>query len=549
MFKRNSVKIFLTLILLISFAIRLINLNGNPPSLSWDEVSHGYNAYSILKTGHDEWGQSMPLTNFRAFGDYPTTLYMYLLMPIISIFGLTDFTVRLPSAILGALLPLVLFFLVRKTTKKDTVALLTALLASLSPWGFLLSRQVLQATPAIFFMSLGVLVFIEGMQKRIWLSVVGTFLLGISAYGYHNTRIFAPLLLLCLLIVYRKKLFANLKVLLTILIFSAIMFTPIFLALTSAEGSARSNWVGILDQGAINKINESRGASKLPPFFARLSHNKVTYFSGVAIKNYLGYFGPTFLGTKGGTHYQFSIQGFGVINPIELPFFYLGLFLMLININKLNKISKIVLLWLLISPLPAVITRDPYQVVRATTMMPAVYLVIAFGLKGFYDSFFQIGKEPFYKMVIILALCFSYFSYKYFDNFINIYPIKHSQSWQFGYKESITFIKENYSQYDKIIVTKVYGEPHEFVYFYTLFDPAKLLSDPNLNRYQRTDWFWTDSIDKYLFVNDWDIKDKANNLHNALVVAGPKSVPENGRVLKTINFLDGTPAFIIVSLP
>ena len=549
MFKRNSTKILLTLILLVSFAVRLINLNGNPPSLSWDEVSHGYNAYSILKTGHDEWGQTIPITNFRAFGDYPTTLYMYLLMPIISIFGLTDFAVRLPSVILGALLPLVLFFLVKKTTKKDSIALLTAFLASISPWGFLLSRQVLQAIPAIFFMSLGVLVFIEGMQKKLWLSIVGTVLLGISAYGYHNTRIFTPLLILCLLIVYRKKLLANIKSLLAILVISTLLFTPIFFALTSTEGSARSNWVGILDQGAINKINESRGASNLSPFFARLRHNKVTYFTGVAIKNYLGYFGPTFLATKGGTHYQFSIQGFGVINPTELPFFYLGLFLMLINIKKLNKVSKIILLWLLISPLPAVITRDPFQVVRATTMMPAVYLVIAIGLNGFYDSLLRVGKKSIYLVAVILTLCFIYFSYKYFDNFINIYPAKHSQSWQFGYKEAISFVKENYNQYDKIVITKVYGEPHEFVYFYTLFDPTKLLTDPNLNRYQRTDWYWTDSVDKYLFVNDWEIQDKAKALHNTLVVAGPNSVPENGQILKTINFLDGTPAFIIVSIP
>jgi hypothetical protein len=280
-----------------------------------------------------------------------------------------------------------------------------------------------------------------------------------------------------------------------------------------------------------------------------LIHNKVTYFTKVAVKNYLGYFSPSFLATKGGTHYQFSLQGFGVINPIELPFFYFGLFLLLCNITKQNKVSKLVLFWLLVSPLPAVITRDPYQVVRATTMLPAVYLVIAFGLKGFSDMFSHIDKVSLYKTIIMLSLLFSYFSFKYFDNLVRIYPEKHSQSWQFGYKEAIGFVKENYSQYDKIIITKVYGEPHEFVYFYTLFDPTKLISDPNLVRYQRSDWFWTDSIDKYIFVNDWEIKDKTKNLHNVLVVAGPKSVPDKGKVLKTINFLDGTPAFIIVSLP
>lgn len=547
--KRSLTKIFLVLILLVSVATRFVNLSGNPPSLSWDEVSHGYNAYSILKTGHDEWGEYLPITNFRAYGDYPTTLYMYLLMPIISVLGLNDFSVRLPSAILGSLLPLVIYFLVKKITKKDVFALITALMVALSPWGVLLSRQVLQATPAIFFMTLGVLIFIVGMEKRPWLSVLGAFFLGLSAYAYHNTRIFVPLLILGMFIIYRKKLLSNIKVLIAIVLCSAVLFTPIFFALTSPEGSARSAWVGILDQGAINRINESRGNSVLPPFFARLAHNKVLYFTKVAVTNYFGYFSPHFLATDGGSQYQFSVQHFGVLNPIELIFFYLGLLLLLANFTKLNKISKLTLFWLLVSPLPATITRDPFQVVRATTMMPAVYLTIAYGLKGFADLFSSVGKERFYKSVIILALVFTYYSYKYFDSFIKVYPIEHSQSWQYGYKEAIDFVKAHYDEYQNIMITKVYGEPHEFVYFYTLFDPAKLISDPHLVRYEKTDWYWTDSVAKYLFVNDWEVKDKAKTLQNSLVIAGPNSIPENGEILKTINFLDGSPAFIIVSIP
>jgi hypothetical protein len=37
-----------------------------PGSLNWDEVSLGYNAYSLAQTGHDEWGVVLP-NIFRAF--------------------------------------------------------------------------------------------------------------------------------------------------------------------------------------------------------------------------------------------------------------------------------------------------------------------------------------------------------------------------------------------------------------------------------------------------------------------------------------------------
>ena len=33
------------------------SLGSNPPGMYWDEVSLGWNAYSILKTGHDEHGR------------------------------------------------------------------------------------------------------------------------------------------------------------------------------------------------------------------------------------------------------------------------------------------------------------------------------------------------------------------------------------------------------------------------------------------------------------------------------------------------------------
>ncbi|KKQ92614.1 MAG: hypothetical protein UT14_C0004G0013 [Candidatus Shapirobacteria bacterium GW2011_GWE1_38_92] len=97
-------KIIFTLILFAGFIFRFWQLDQYPPSLNWDEISHGYNAYSLLKTGKDQWDTSWPIFNFRAYGDYPTTVNMYLTIPFISIFGLNPITTRLPTAILGYLL-------------------------------------------------------------------------------------------------------------------------------------------------------------------------------------------------------------------------------------------------------------------------------------------------------------------------------------------------------------------------------------------------------------------------------------------------------------
>ncbi len=88
---------FLLLIMILGFVLRVSYLNKYPSGISWDEVSHGYNAYSILKTGSDEWGKFLPLSNFRAYGDYPLTLNLYLTIP--SIKAKDDFVVNLTKVV------------------------------------------------------------------------------------------------------------------------------------------------------------------------------------------------------------------------------------------------------------------------------------------------------------------------------------------------------------------------------------------------------------------------------------------------------------------
>jgi len=51
----------LILIVVLALFIRIYKINEFPPALNWDEVSHGYNAYSILITGKDEWGVKLPV--------------------------------------------------------------------------------------------------------------------------------------------------------------------------------------------------------------------------------------------------------------------------------------------------------------------------------------------------------------------------------------------------------------------------------------------------------------------------------------------------------
>ena len=143
-------KIFFLVILILAAFFRFWQLNKLPLSPNWDEISHGYNAFSLLKTGQDQWGSTWPLFNFRAYGDYPTALNLYLTLPFVAFLGLNTLSLRLPAAILGLAFTIVVYFLARLFTKNRSLSLIAFAIASFSPLTFT-SRAVFQSNPAQFF--------------------------------------------------------------------------------------------------------------------------------------------------------------------------------------------------------------------------------------------------------------------------------------------------------------------------------------------------------------------------------------------------------------
>src|SRR2546423_2218531 len=97
---KKLVTLLLFAIVILSAVLRLYQLGAVPISPDWDEAALGYNAYSIMQTGRDEFGTLLPVV-LRSFDDYKPALYTYLIIPFIPFFDLTVLAVRLPSALFG----------------------------------------------------------------------------------------------------------------------------------------------------------------------------------------------------------------------------------------------------------------------------------------------------------------------------------------------------------------------------------------------------------------------------------------------------------------
>lgn len=560
----------LFLIVVVAIFVRFIFINSAPPSLNWDEISHGYNAYSILKTGKDEWGKFMPLI-FRAYGDYKLPLYIYLTAISELFFGLSTFSVRLISAISGVGSTIVGYFLVKslfnsetedqeEKNKLENTSLLTALLIAVEPWTLFIGRAAFEANLGLFMFLLGLLFFQKFLKEKKYVLLSITFF-GFSVWSYNSYRIFTPLIMFVLFLLNRKEMVSFFQKQKNVFVKSVLvlllLFMPMFIQLLSSSGSARYSKVSIIDEGAINKIQEDRGnyQKKYPDFVARLMSNKLTYFAKSFSSNYLSYFSFNYLFTKGGSQYQFSVPGSGLLYIINLPFILIGLFFVVKQIKSSQ--SKFILSWILIAPIVASITREAPHVLRSVTILPLPMILTSIGFfevlnyvtKKFKVKAFKVIINALY-LILIFVLLQSYLA-KYFGK----YTVSYSQSWQYGYKEVANYIAKNSDNYAKIVMTKKYGEPHEFLLFYLKYNPASYQKDKNLNRFYQSGWYWVDGFDKFYFVNDWQIPTEGDKFvqeskkvvdcrqAKCLLITSPGNFPTGWSKIETIKFLDGSIAF------
>ena len=152
-------KYLLIIIILIAGFLRLYKL-GSYPAFNADEAALGYNAYSLIKTGMDEHGNKWPI-HFQSFNDYKPGGYVYIILPFIKIFGLNEWSVRIPSAILGIATVYVLYLLVKILIEDRRVALMASMFLAISPWHIHFSRGGWEVNVATFFIITGVYLFLK----------------------------------------------------------------------------------------------------------------------------------------------------------------------------------------------------------------------------------------------------------------------------------------------------------------------------------------------------------------------------------------------------
>lgn len=546
--RKHIDKILLISITLLTFLLRFHEVAQIPPSLNWDETSIGYNAYSILKTGRDEWGQLLPL-HFKSFGEYKLPGQIYASIPGIFIFGLNELGVRITPVVYGTLTVLLLYFLVQEFFKKKEISYLSAFFLAISPWHIQLTRASFESSFSVFWIVMGIWILVKGFKEKRWI-IFSMLPFAISVYTYNSARVFTPLFLFVVALLYWKFYWKNKKWFISAGLFFAVLLAPLVPFVLSGEASARYKLVSITDDaGLVPRIEERRNNSKLPPVLNKLINNRYTYITFYFSENYLNHFTPNFLFIRGAPHHQHHVQGVGELYWIQAPFLLFGLYLL---IKRKDKSLKMLFPWLFIAFIPVSTTNDSIPNALRTLIAAPVYQILtAYGIYYFAKDAKnkKLIRNVFLLSVVLLLINFAIFMKKLFVD----YPNNYSRDWQYGYKEAVQYIKDNQDNYDLVTFTRSYGEPHIFTLFGLKYDPEKFFNNPNLDRFETYDWVRVLRFDKYYFPDLGDEGTRYQDVVNAnpgkkiLFVGKPGDFPESNMILKRIYFLNGEEAFEITS--
>lgn len=330
----------------------LYDVPRNPVGFFVDEASIAYNAHTVAQHGRDEYGSFFPLY-FRAFGEYKSPVYIYLLSAVFWLTGPTVLVARMLSAVAGLTAVLLLAVLGARLTGQRIVGLILFISAGLTPWLFEISRLVFEVAllPAILGLFLLQLQKAAKRRQWSWLTVVGlAATLGLLTYTYSVGRLLAPLLALGLTPFLTRD---RWRQLVCVWIIFGVTLLPLAVFTVRHPGalSERFKFVTYVKPG------DSKG--------------QVAFRF---LQNYASSFSPRSWLIKGDPEPRHHLPGMGSLLAGVVVLALIGIIVILLR-HRRDPWWRFILFGMLISPIPTSLTLDHFHTLRLIAL-PIFLLVL-----------------------------------------------------------------------------------------------------------------------------------------------------------------------------
>lgn len=463
-------KFILPAIIVLGLLLRILFVNSNPPSLYGDELTIGLDAYSLLKTGHDQLGNFMPLT-FPMGAGRPAG-YVYASIPFIAIFGPSAFGVRALSILSGIGIILLVYLLGSLLIDKK-VGLVGALLVAISPWGISLSRGGFEANFALFLSLIGIYTFLYARNKP-WFYIVSALSFSFTIHTYPTYKL-TLLFILSLLIWFTGiRYLASKSSKFYLASFFLILILSLVLALNqtlTAGSEKRFEEINIfadknLEDKIIQQVNLDRKVDSLPKFLKTILLNRYLTYGTMMLENYLNNFSAHFLLLYGDGNPRHNMTNMGNLYISQLTLVFIGLYFLLKNQNK--KTGLFLFFWLLIAPFPTIFLSGPHGL-RSSFMLPPLTILSAVGLVLLLSHI----KSAMIKMLFLLVVGTLLIQFLFMlHNLFFLSPNKFSNFWAYPAKQATELVLANKGKYDYIFLTDRLDNI-EFAYpLYARLDPV-----------------------------------------------------------------------------
>lgn len=543
----------LIVVLVVAALVRFWNLGINPPHLTPDEASLGYNAYSILKTGKDEFGKTLPIV-FKSFGDFKPGFYVYLTVPSVAVFGLTEFSTRFPSAFAGVLSVLLIFLIIKELfPERKYLPILGAFVSAVNPWLVFFSRGAWEVNLSLTLTLIGIFLFLKSLKNSKFI-IYSAVPFALTLLTYQGAKISTGIVLVILTFIYWKQILDyDRRHLIKAFVVGFIISIPIFMSFVNGE-TGRLNVFSVFSYPRSTEYIQAmldEGGEKIGDIKYFLFHPESLNFLRGIMGRWFNHFSGRFLFFEGDwANPRHSSPNQGVLLFSDLILLIIGV----ASIVKFGskKQNQFVWLWLILAPLASALSRDQVHAVRSLGMAIPLIIIIASGMER-VALFLQRQKVLLIKILALLSFGFVYvFSLAYYlDSYFVHLPSHNSNLWEYGYKQMVEVIKPIQNNYKAINVQQSFAQPYIFFLFY---GGEKIGQGYDPGKYQKNA-IWTASenkgdvgyvvkLDNICFCAiDWSVN---RGDHGALFAADPLRIPpldsndpKQFNIISEIKYLNG----------
>jgi len=380
--------IFLAVISVFLILYRFVDI---PKYLAFDEVeftklalsldNKQYVPYSQLATGH-------------------STLYFYILLFSLKIFGINTFALRFPAAIFGILSVIFFYLIIKRVFAKQSLTffVLCSIILLSSRWFLNFARFSFEVT-FLLFLELTSIYFLLKANENLKAKISSFYIInsgifaGLAFLSYTPGRIFFLLPLL----------FITLETLQTLKLYKLVYFLiPFIIIITPLTSYLLINKDTRVDQQFFLKNHEMPIQEKLNGLWSNVSSTTLMFF------------------IKGDMNGRHNYPGKSALNPIIGTLFIIGLIISIKNFKK--SYNKLFLFYFLLSIIPALMTY-PWEnpnMLRTYTVLPSVIYFVGQGLMLFprrRESILIITVLIFFSCIYELRTYFKYQSAVFYQSF------------------------------------------------------------------------------------------------------------------------------------